>query len=50
MAVSTGPNGRMCDQLTDGGDGGDDLTELEFVENGGLTSGIKTDLGRRSDC
>nr|CAB3474593.1 unnamed protein product [Digitaria exilis] len=29
--------------LTDGGDGGDDLAELELVEDGGLTSGIKTD-------
>ena len=34
-------------QLTDGGDGGNDLTELELVEDGGLTSGIETDLQRR---
>ena len=27
----------------DGGDGGDDLAELELVEDGGLTSGIETD-------
>jgi len=29
---------------TDCGDSGDDFTELELVENGGFTSGIKTDL------
>ena len=29
--------------LTDGGDGGDDLAELELVEDGGLTSCIETD-------
>jgi hypothetical protein len=29
--------------LTDGGDGGDDLPELELVEDGGLTSGVETD-------
>ena len=29
--------------LTDGGDGGDDLAELELVEDGGLTGGIKPD-------
>ena len=34
-------------QLTDCGDGGNDLTELEFVEDGGLTSGIETDLIER---
>ena len=28
--------------LTDGWDGGDDLSELELVEDGGLTSGIET--------
>jgi hypothetical protein len=27
----------------DGGDGGDDLTELELVQNGGLTGGVETD-------
>lgn len=26
---------------TDGGDGGDDLAELELVEDGGLTGGIE---------
>ena len=34
-------------QLTDGGDGGNDLTELKLVEDGGLTSGIEADLQRR---
>ena len=29
--------------LTDGGDGGDDLAELELVEDGGLTGGIEPD-------
>ena len=29
--------------LTDGGDGSDDLAELELVEDGGLTGGIKPD-------
>lgn len=28
---------------TDGGDGGDDLTKLELVEDGGFTGGIETD-------
>lgn len=28
--------------LTDGGNGGHDLSELELVENGGLTGGIKS--------
>lgn len=28
--------------LTDGRDGGDDLSELQLVQDGGLTSGIKT--------
>jgi hypothetical protein len=27
----------------DGGNGGDDLTELQLVQNGGLTGGIQTD-------
>ena len=27
---------------TDGGNGGDDLTKLELVEDGGFTGGIKT--------
>ena len=31
---------------TDCWDGGDDFTELQFVEDGGLTSGVKTDLER----
>ena len=30
--------------LTDGRDGGDDLTQLKLVQNGCLTSGIETDL------
>lgn len=29
--------------LTDGGDGGDDLTQLELVKNGGFTGGIQSD-------
>ena len=29
---------------TDCGNGGDDFTELEFVEDGGFSSGIKADL------
>ena len=29
--------------LTDSGDGGDDLAELELVEDGGLTGGIEPD-------
>jgi hypothetical protein len=29
--------------LTDGGDGGDDLAELELVEDGGFTGGIEAD-------
>ena len=40
------PNGEVdvlvldsLDVEADGGDGGDDLTELELVEDGGLTSG-----------
>lgn len=32
--------------LTDCWDGGDDFTQLQLVEDGGLTSGIKTDLER----
>ena len=28
---------------TDCGDGGDDFTELQLVENGGLSGGIETD-------
>ena len=35
-------------KLTDGWDGGDDLTKLEFVENSGLSSGIQTDLRKSS--
>lgn len=30
-------------RLTDGGDGGDNLAELELVEDGGLTGGVETD-------
>ena len=29
--------------LTDGGDGDDDLTELELVEDGGFTGGVEAD-------
>ena len=29
--------------LTDGGDCGNDFTELELVEDGGLTGGVETD-------
>jgi hypothetical protein len=28
-------------ELTDGGDGGDDLAELELVEDGGFTGGVE---------
>jgi len=31
------------ERYTNGGNGGDDLSELEFVENGGLTGGVETD-------
>jgi hypothetical protein len=31
--------------LTNGGDGGDDLTELQLVENGRFSGGIEPDLG-----
>jgi hypothetical protein len=31
------------DVETNGGDGGDDLTELELVKNGSLTGGIESD-------
>jgi len=34
----------LKNELTDGGNGGDDLTKLELVENGGLTGGIETNL------
>ena len=38
-------NFRIRDRvLTNSGDSGDDLSKLELVENGGLTSGIETDL------
>jgi hypothetical protein len=30
-------------RLTNGGDGGDDLAELELIEDGGLTGGIEPD-------
>jgi hypothetical protein len=30
--------------LTDCGNGSDDFTELEFIENGGFASGIEADL------
>lgn len=29
--------------LTDGGNGGDDLAEFEFVEDGGFTGGVQPD-------
>lgn len=29
--------------LTDGGNGGDDFTELQLVQDGGLSGGVKTD-------
>jgi len=29
--------------LTDRGNGGDDFTELQLVQNGGLSGGVKTD-------
>ena len=32
------------DVETDRGDGGHDLAKLELVEDGGLASGVKTDL------
>jgi hypothetical protein len=31
------------ESLTDGGDGGDDLSKLELVEDGGLSGGVKSD-------
>lgn len=31
------------DVESNGGDGGDDFSELEFVEDGGLSGGIKSD-------
>ena len=34
------------DVETDCGDCGDDLAELQFVEDGRLSGGIKSDLGR----
>lgn len=34
----------MPPRLTDGWDGGDDLTKLELVEDSGLASGVQTDL------
>lgn len=30
-------------RLTNGGDSGDNLTQLQFVQNRGFTSGIQTD-------
>ena len=38
--------GDVIGTRTDGGDSRDNLAELELVEDGGLTSGIKTDLER----
>ena len=34
-------------QLTDGGDGGNDFTKLELVQDGRLTSSVETDLQHR---
>ena len=42
MSPSAWPN--VGHSLTNCGDGGDDFTELEFVEDGGFSSGIKADL------
>lgn len=33
-------------RLTDGGDGGDDLAQLELVKNGSFTSSVKSNLQR----
>lgn len=33
----------LLKMLTDGGDSGDNLAELELVEDGGLTSGVESD-------
>jgi len=33
----------LCEWLTDGGDGGDDLAELELVEDGCFTGGVEAD-------
>lgn len=38
-----GRNGDDGSALTDGGNGGHDLSELKLVENGGLTGGIESD-------
>ena len=40
--------GGVIGTRTDGGDSRDNLAELELVEDGGLTSGIETDLGQGS--
>lgn len=40
MSSHTGQGGRGH---TDGGDGGDDLTKLELVEDGGFTGSVETD-------
>ena len=42
MCTGAMRGGRL--RLTDGGDGSDNLAELEFIKDGGLTSGIQTDL------
>lgn len=34
-------------RLTDGGDGGNDFTKLELVQDGRLTSSVETDLQRK---
>ena len=36
------------DVESDGGNGSDDFSELQLVEDCGLTGGIETDLGRRA--
>lgn len=33
----------MLRRLTDRGDGGDDFTQLQLVQNGGLSCGVKSD-------
>jgi hypothetical protein len=36
-------SGREAGSHTDGGDGGDDFTKLELIENGGLSGSIESD-------
>lgn len=37
------PRGREERGLTDRGDGSDDFTQLQLIQDGGFTGGIKTD-------